>query len=112
MQIKHLALVVAALPVLAAPLVSHADDTRAVNACVQTFLDSDLAKNRKVTVQTFSDSVVRPIVLSGLQRIEVVAKGRESGKRIAHIVCHADSKGTIIAVNGRPSSAVASVAAR
>ena len=112
MQIKRLALAVAALPILAAPLAGHADETRAINACVQTFLDSDLAKNRKVTVQTFGDSVVRPLALSGLNRIEVVAQGRESGKRIAHIVCHADSKGTIVAVNGRPASAVVLANAR
>jgi hypothetical protein len=111
MQIKRLALAFAALPVLALPLAGHADETRAMNACVQTFLNSDVAKNRKVTVQTFGDTTGRALTLSGLHRVEVVAKGRDSGKQLARIVCHADNKGTIVAVNGRPTSATASVLA-
>jgi hypothetical protein len=103
---NRLALAAALLPVLAAPALSHADETTALNACVQTFLDSDLAKDRKVTVLKNADSVIRPLALSGLYRIEVVAKGRDSGKQIARIVCHADNSGTIVAVNGRPTSAV------
>jgi hypothetical protein len=111
MYAKRLVLTAALLPVLAAPALVHADEASAMNACVQTFLDSDLAKDRKVTVQKNTDSVVRPIALSGLYKIEVVAKGRESGKQIARIVCHADNSGTIVAVNGRPTSALGSVLA-
>jgi hypothetical protein len=110
-RIKRLALAVALLPVLAAPALVHADETKAMDACVKTFLDSDLAKDRKVTVQTNSDSVIRPLVLSGLYKIEVVAKGRQSGKQLARIVCHADGTGTILAVNGRPVSAISPVLA-
>ena len=103
---KRLALI-ALLPVLAAPVLGHADEKTAMDACVKTFLNSDLAKDRKVTVQTNADFVPRPISLSGLYRIEVVAKGRESGKQLARVVCHADNNGTIVALNGRPVSAVA-----
>jgi hypothetical protein len=99
-----------AAAILAAPVVSFANSATAMDACVQTFLSSELAKDRKVTVQKNPDSVIRPLVLSGLYKIEVVAKGRESGKQLARIVCHADQKGTIVAVNGRPTSAVASLA--
>jgi hypothetical protein len=106
MTIRAKALALAALlPVLSAPVLGHADDASAMNACMKTFLESDFAKDRKVTVQTQSDSVPRPITLSGLYKIEVVAKGRESGKQLARVVCHADSSGTIIALNGRPTSA-------
>jgi hypothetical protein len=101
---KRLALI-ALLPVLAAPVLGHADEKSAMDACLKTFLESDLAKNRKVTVQTNADSVPRPLTLSGLYKIEVVAKGRDSGKQLARVVCHADSSGAIVAVNGRPSSA-------
>ena len=104
---KGLALA-ALLPLLVAPALSHADEASAMNACVKTFLESDFAKDRKVTVQTFSDSVPRPLSLSGLYKIEVVAKGRESGKQLARVVCHADSSGTIVALNGRPTSAASS----
>jgi hypothetical protein len=103
---------IAMLPIAAAPLVSFADSTNAMNACVQAFLASDVAKDRKVTVQKETDSVPRPLALSGLYRIEVVAKGRHSGQQVARIVCEADKKGNIVALNGRPTSApaVASVA--
>jgi hypothetical protein len=103
---------VAAL-VLAAPVSSFAGaNDAALDACVQTFLSSDLAKDRKVTVRKLDEAVPRPIALSGLYKVEVIATGRETGKRLARVVCHADSKGTIVAVNGHPTSAVASVAAR
>ena len=108
---KRLALAAPLLPIFAAPALVHADETTAMNACVKTFLDSDLAKDRKVTVQTNADSVVRPIALSGLYKIEVVARGRASGKQLARIVCHANDAGTIVAVNGRPTSAVSTVLA-
>lgn len=99
------------LPLCAAPIAGFADSTTAMDACVKSFLASDAAKDRKVTVETRSESVPRPLALSGLYQIEVVATGRESGKQIARIVCHADTQGTIVAVNGRPASAVAAVAA-
>jgi hypothetical protein len=101
---------VAMLPIVASPLVSFAGPTTAIDACVQSFLTTEFAKDRKVTVRTENQSVPRPLALSGLYRVEVVAKGRESGQQLARIVCHADAKGTIVAVNGRPVSAVASVA--
>ena len=101
---------IAMLPIVACPLVSSADSTAAIDACVQSFLTSDVAKDRKVTVRKETQSVPRPLALSGLYRVEVVAKGRESGQQLARIVCHADSKGTIVALNGRPISTVASVA--
>lgn len=101
---------VAMLPLVAAPLVSFADSSAAMDACVQAFLTSDVAKDRKVTVQKDTGSLLRPLALSGLYRIEVVARGRHSGEQIARIVCHADAKGAIIALNGRPTSAVVSVA--
>lgn len=112
MQTKRLVLAAAALLPVLAPASSHADETSAMDACVKTFLESDLAKDRKVTVHLNNDSVVRPITLSGLYRIEVVAKGRESGRQLARIVCHADGSGAIVAVNGRPTSAVALAANR
>ena len=101
--------VIALLPILATPLVSSADSSTAIDACVQAFLASDVAKDRKVTVRKETESVPRPLALSGLYRVEVIAKGRESGQQLARVVCHADTKGTIVAVNGRPSSTVASL---
>lgn len=112
MQVAKRIAFVALVPLLAAPVLSHADEKTAMDACVKAFLDSDLAKDRKVTVQTFDDSVPRPLPLSGLFTIEVVAKGRESGKQLARIVCHANDDGQIVAVNGRPHSAVALASVR
>jgi hypothetical protein len=98
------------LPLLAAPAVSIADPSNAMEACVQAFLTSEVAKDRKVTVDKEFESVPRPLALSGLYKIQVVATGRESGKEVARIVCHADNKGTIVALNGKPTRSVASVA--
>jgi hypothetical protein len=98
------------LPLLAAPAVSLADSTDAMDACVRAFLASEVAKDRKVVVEKDFESVPRPLALSGLYKIEVVATGRESGKQVARIVCQADTKGTIVALNGKPTSAVAAVA--
>jgi hypothetical protein len=102
-------LAVAAL-ILAAPVASFADSAAAMDACLQTFLTSDLAKDRKVTVVKDMGPAPLPLTLSGVYKIEVVVKGRESGKQLARIVCQADQKGTILAVDGRPTSAVASLA--
>jgi hypothetical protein len=98
------------LSILAAPAVSLADPTNAMDACVQAFLSSEVAKDRKVTVEKEFESVPRPLALSGLYKIQVVATGRESGKEMARIVCHADDKGTIVALNGKPTRSVAAVA--
>jgi uncharacterized protein YdeI (YjbR/CyaY-like superfamily) len=86
--------------------------TAAMDACMQAFLSSDLAQNRNVVLQKKPDSVPRPLALSGNYTIELVAKGRETGKQLARVVCHADRNGQIVAVNGRPSSAVQALAAR
>lgn len=104
-------LAIAAL-VLAAPVSSFAGQSSAaaMDACLQTFLTSDLAKDRKVTVEKNLDTTPRPLALTSSYKIEVVVKGRESGKQLARVVCHADSKGTIVAVNGNPTSAIATVA--
>jgi hypothetical protein len=111
MSARVSSLVLAAL-VAAAPTATFADTrATAVDACIQAFLASDIAKDRKVTVQKDAYSMPRPIALSGLYQVEVVAKGRQSGQRLARIVCEADSKGQIVAINGRPASAVATVAA-
>lgn len=103
-------LTVAAL-ILAAPVASFADSSAsAMDACLAAFLKSDIAKDRKVTVHKNVDPKPQLLSLSGAYKIELVAKGRESGKELARVVCDADSKGTIVAVNGRPTGAVASLA--
>lgn len=104
-------LAVAAL-VLAAPVSGFAAtaSNAALDACVQSFLATDIAKDRKVTVRKNTESSPRPIALSGLYQVEVIATGRQSGKQLARFVCVADSKGTIVAVNGRPVSPTESLA--
>jgi|GEM_PF-4179810 hypothetical protein len=94
------------LPAVTAPAAAHTGTNDAVDACIQTFLASDLAKNREVTVQKSSHSMPRPLALSGRTQVVVTATGRESGKQLARIVCDVDTKGNVIAVNGRPSSAI------
>jgi sulfur carrier protein ThiS len=98
------------LPIMGSPAISLADSTDAMDACVQAFLASEIAKDRTVVVEKDFESVPRPLALAGLYQIEVVATGRDSGKQVARVVCHADAKGTIVALNGKPRSALAAVA--
>ncbi|HEY8538643.1 MAG TPA: hypothetical protein VIL28_07230 [Steroidobacteraceae bacterium] len=99
------------LPALTAPAAASAVTDHAVDACIQTFLMSDLAKNREVTVRKSSRVTPRPLAFSGRTRVTVIATGRESGKQLARIVCEVDAKGTVIAVNGRPAEAIPVLAA-
>jgi predicted thioesterase len=107
---SRLALAAALLPVLATPALSHADETIAVDACIQTFLDSDLAKGREVNVRRDEGSTTRSSARS--YNVEVVAKGHESGKQVARIVCRTDDSGTILAVDRPASPAVLASSAR
>lgn len=106
---KYLA-IAALLPVLAAPVASQANSGAAMDACVQAFLTTDVAKDRNVVVQKDAQSLVGPISMSGLYKIEVVARGRQSGKQIGRVVCHANSSGQIVALNGRPVNGNSSLA--
>ena len=104
--------VVLAALLAAAPVASFAEGRlTVVDACIQAFLASDVAKDRKVTVKATSYAVPRPIALSGLYQVEVVATGRHSGEEVARVVCDANRKGQIVAINGRPAPS-ASVATR
>jgi hypothetical protein len=98
---KPLVLAAALLPLLAGPIVSHAGPTAAMDACVDAFLATGSLKDRKVVVRKDLDSMTRPLAASGLYRIEVVAKNKDSGKQIARSVCHVNSSGEIVALNGR-----------
>jgi len=107
---KRLALA-ALLPVVVAPVISNADSGAAMDACVQAFLATELPKDQKVVVRKDLDSLRGPVAVSGLYRIEVVAK--TSGKQIARTVCHANGSGQIVAINGHtpavsPSALVSS----
>jgi uncharacterized protein YkwD len=84
----------------------------AMDACMKTVLSSEAVQNRTVTVRTKYDSVPRPLALYGAYTVEVVAKGRDSGKQLARVVCHTDRNGTILAINGSPASAARIAAAR
>jgi ABC-type Fe2+-enterobactin transport system substrate-binding protein len=94
------------LPAIAAPAAASAKSDPALDACIQTFLMSDLAKNRAVTVQKTSYAAPRPIAFSGPAQVVVTATGRDSGKQLAQIVCSVDKKGNVVAVNGRPAAAI------
>jgi len=95
-------LIAAAMPLFAAPMLAQASPSAAMEACVKAVLSSEVAKDRKVIVR--KGSIAGPIALSGTYQIEVVAKGRESGTQFARVMCHTDSRGMIVALNGQPIS--------
>lgn len=98
---------------LIGPATSFAHTDAAIDACVQAFLSSDVAKGRKVTVRTPAaySYTPRPLLLTSRSTVQVVAKGRDSGKQIARIVCETNGRGEIITVHGRPAAAIPALAA-
>jgi hypothetical protein len=97
-------LVISAL-LLTAPVLSHANEDAAMNACVKAFVSSSLEKERPYTVKT-QESVVSPVdQYTRAYRIALSAKGKTSGKQVAKATCVVDRSGVVLALNGKPYAA-------
>ncbi len=107
---SHLNRLALAVLFAAAPASAFAAAPDPMDQCVQAFLNSDAAKDRKVTVRKRSQ-LSRDAMRRGSYRIEVVARTRDSGEQLARFTCHVDSKHRIVAVDGTPPATVASIAA-
>jgi hypothetical protein len=102
MNTSKLILVTAAsLPLFAAPMLSHASDAAAVNACVNAFVSANLPKEQKFSVKTVEANKSPIDVYGRAQRISLVAIGVSSGKRLANATCIVARDGTVIALNGK-----------
>jgi hypothetical protein len=94
-------LVISAL-LLAAPVLSHASQDTAMNACVKAFVSTNLEKERPFTVRT-QDSVETPVDrYASAYRISLTATGKHSRKQVAKATCLVDRNGVVLALNGKP----------
>jgi hypothetical protein len=105
-------LLVALLPLFAAPLVTQADTVgahsdAAMDACVNAFVSSSLEKERPYTVQK-SESAASPLDQHArAYRIALTATGKTSGKKVAKATCVVDRSGVVLSLNGKPYSSTA-----
>lgn len=94
-------LVISAL-LLTAPVLGHASQTTAMDACVKAFVSTSLEKERAFTVRT-QEAVETPVSrMSGTYRISLSATGKHTGKQVAKATCVVDRKGVVLALNGKP----------
>jgi hypothetical protein len=94
-----------AVPLCMAAGSSVASPDVAMQACVDAFVSSSLAK-QPVAVET--QSAVRSVLIPRSRPYSIVleAKGKESGKRVARATCLVERDGTVIALNGKPVPAL------
>lgn len=95
-------LLCAALPLLAAPLLTHADataDEAAMDACVKAFVSSKFEKDRPYSVVTKTTSSYDAAASS--YRISLTATGKHSGKKFAKATCVVDRGSVVLTMNGK-----------
>jgi len=86
----------------AAPVLSHANEDAAMNACVKAFVSSSLEKERPFTVKT-EESVNSALDQHArAYRIALKATGKNSGKQVAKATCVVDRSGVVLSLNGKP----------
>jgi hypothetical protein len=108
-------LLVALTALVAAPLLSQADAATAsdpdaaMDACVQAFVSASLEKQRSYTVET-RDAI--PLSqLPSTYRIQLTAKGKQSGKQLARATCIVNPSGVVLTLNGKPHAVPAETTA-
>lgn len=97
-------LVTALLPLLALPTLVQAETADPkMDACIQAFVNSNLEKDRPVTVRkrVSFDSAVDPHARQ--QTIFVSARIKNSGKRVAQGTCVINGDEIVLTTNGKPA---------
>jgi hypothetical protein len=98
---RKLILIAASAPLFAAPAISFAGEAEAMTACVNAFVSANLPKEQKVRVRTV-DSVRGPMDIHARSyKINLTAKGAESGKEFAAGTCVVKTDGTLVMLNGK-----------
>ncbi len=98
-------LVISAL-LLATPVLSHASQEAAMNACVKAFVSSNLEKERPFTVRTEEASATPLDQHVRAYRVALKATGKHTGKQVAKATCVVDRSGVVLALNGKPYAGV------
>jgi len=102
-------LLVALLPVFAAPLAAQADvvgahSDAAMDACINAFVSTSIEKERPYTVHK-NESAASPLDQHArAYRIALTATGKTSGKKVAKATCVVDRSGVVLSLNGKPYS--------
>lgn len=94
------------LVLASAPLVSQASPAdRAVNACVQAFVEAQVPKDRIVhVVKDRQSSLMDRFHRQRAYTIALTAQGKQSGKVLAQARCVANVRGEVIVLDSPPPS--------
>lgn len=84
----------------------------AMDACIKAFVSTALPKGRLLAVQTERYAASSIIGRQRPYAIALTATARDSGKQLATATCRTDSKGTVIALNGKPVPSLMAQAAK
>lgn len=91
-----------ALSLAAVPFASHAGPNQAVDACVSSFIEAYIPKDRVVNVRR-SSSTPSPLAARNSRRdkytIALTAVGARSGKQLAQAKCVASARGEVIVLD-------------
>jgi hypothetical protein len=94
----------AALPLFAAPVLSHAESATAkadatLDACVKAFVSTNFEKERPYSVVTTDTNHFDP--QAAAYRISLTATGKQSGKKLAKATCVVDRSGVTLTTDGK-----------
>jgi hypothetical protein len=104
MNTRKLLLVSAIVASTVVPAISIADDTAALNACIKTFVDKNLAKGQPVRVRTLP-TLIPSTSQTGPSEFVITGKYSDSGRLLARRYCTVDAKGRVIAMSDSPQPA-------
>ncbi len=93
---------VGTLMLTATPLASHAGSNQALDACVKSFVESYIPKDRVVRVYKHQPTPGPLGMLQdrkGVYTIALSARGKHSGKEIARARCVASTRGDVIVMD-------------
>lgn len=102
--VRRTQLVTALLPLLALPTLVQAETSDpTMDACIQAFVNSNVEKDRPVTVRKLAsfDSAVNPHARQ--QTIHISARFKDSGKRVAQGTCVVNGDEIVLTLNGKPA---------
>jgi hypothetical protein len=93
------------MSVLAAPIVSHADNTKGVDECIQAVIKNAVPAGYPVRVvkQGLERQSPQSIFMSAPTKIYVTARGEETGKIFGQATCVLNPRCTLVAVHMEPT---------
>jgi hypothetical protein len=99
-------LVTALLPLLALPTLVQAESPDPkMDACIQAFLNSNVEKDRPVTVRKLASFGTAVDPQARQQTIFISARTKNGGKRVAQGTCVIDGDEMVLTMNGKPTQA-------